>query len=529
MVEAMTSNMTILNRSRAALLIATTSLAFCSSANAVTFTGNVDADFPTTSCFNDTATPDVGVPATFPAGSISGWDVQKICFLYDKPADTLFVGIRTFDNAGGSVIFGDADGDGNPGGSRPELIAAGGQDFPNLSVEEYFALIFDFDAINASDLGDTPEVVAGETDSQQLPGGFRVSEVAQPPLSINSSFSAAYYGAAIATSSASSVFVSPSAGAPHLEFAITAFSQLPGFTSIPPTNPDADIGLAFKAGSLGDDGIGDEEVLAFLPIKGFFDDDGDDLPNNVDPDSDNDGIPDITEEDLDGNDTDGSCVLSAGEAGASGHDIDGDGDVDSNDAFTPNDQDGDGTPDYLDTDTDNDGICDIQEGNTSPFDANGDHSISPDEFGTIDHGNYPGGNGDGCVHGNELPDTDGDGTDDYRDLDTDGDRIPDANEAGSSAQNCGVPTDTDGDGLPDYRDPDSDNDGIDDGDEIDIGTDPHNPDSDNDGTSDGEEVGAGHDPLFPGDGLDPDVSVPNSGQNVQIQGSGFGGCNLIRE
>lgn len=518
------------NRSKAFLLTTLASLAFSSPAGAISFSGNVDADFPASACFSDTLTPDVGVPATFPVGSISGWDVQKICFLYDRPADTLFVGIRTFDAGGTPVIFGDADGDGNPGGSRPELITAGGQDFPNLSVEEYFALIFDFDANDASDLGDTPEVVAGVTDSQQLPGGFRVSEVAQPPLSINASFSSAYYGAAIATSSASSAFVSPSAGAPHLEFTITSFSQLPGFSSIPPTNPDADIGLAFKAGSLGDDGIGDEEVLAFLDIKDFFDDDGDDLPNHFDPDSDNDGIPDITEEDLDGHDGDGSCDLSSAEAGASGQDIDSDGDIDSNDAFVPNDQDGDGTPDYLDIDTDGDGICDIREGSTFPFDTDGDNSISPSEFDTIDQGgNYPGGNSDGCIHGNELPDTDSDGTDDFRDLDTDNDGIPDSQEAGPSAENCGPPRDTDGDGTPDYRDPDSDDDGIDDGDEGEIGTDPLDPDSDDDGVSDGDEVDAGHDPLFPGDGLDPDVSVPNSGQNVQIQGSGFGGCSLIRE
>jgi thrombospondin type 3 repeat protein len=504
-------------------------LIFVAPAWAVTFTGNVDNDFPSTACFNDSITPDVGVPATFPAGVISGWDVQRICFLYDKPSDVLYVGVRTFDNGGTPVIFGDADGDGNPGGSRPELIAAGGQDFPNLSVEEYFALIFDFDA-DATNLGDTPEVVAGVTDSQQLPGGFRVSEVAQPPLSINSSFSAAYYGTPVATSGGSSVFISPTAAAPHLEFTVTAFSQLPGFVAIPPDNPDADIGLAFKAGSLGDDGVGDEEVLAFFPIKDFFDDDGDDVPNHVDPDSDNDGIPDVTEQDLDGNDTDGSCDLSPSEAAASGQDIDGDGDVDSNDAFTPNDQDGDGTPDYLDTDTDNDGICDIWEGNTAPFDTDGDHSISPTEFGNIDQGgNYPDGNGDGCIHGNELPDTNGDGTPDDRDLDSDGDGIPDSVEAGPSAQNCGPPRDTDGDGIPDYRDPDSDNDGLPDGQEPGIGTDPYNPDSDGDGASDGQEVEAGHDPLFPGDGLDPDVNIPNSGQNVQIQGSGFGGCSLIRE
>jgi hypothetical protein len=221
--------------------------------------------------------------------------------------------------------------------------------------------------------------------------------------------------------------------------------------------------------------------------------------------------------------------LSPAEATASGQDIDGDGDVDSNDAFTPNDQDADGAPDSLDTDSDNDGICDIWEGNTEPADADGDGIISPEEFETIDQGGYPGGNGDGCVHGDELPDTDGDGTDDFRDSDSDGDGLPDADEAGPSAQNCGQPVDTDGDGTPDYRDPDSDDDGLDDGDEGDVGTNPLDPDTDDDGVSDGDEVAAGDDPLYPGEGLDPDVNVPNSGQAVQIQGSGFGGCSLIHD
>jgi len=502
--------------------------AWSATSHAVTFTGNTDADFPPEACFDDPGGLSVGVPATFPAGTISGWDVQKICFLYNRPSDTLFVGVRTFDNGGGThIIFGDADADGNPGGTSAELAANSGTDYPNLSTKEFFALVLDFDA-DAANLGQTPEAVAGVTDSQQLPAGYRVSEVAQPPLDVDFSFSGAYYGAPITTSGTSSVFVSPSSGAPHLEFAITGFSLLPGFASIPPSDPDGDIGLVFKDGSLGDDGIGEEDIRVFLKTKDFFDDDGDDVPNGQDIDSDNDGIPDITEQNLDGNDGDGSCLLSPAEAAASGHDLNGDGDVDANDGFIPPDTDGDGIPDYLDVDTDGDGICDIWEADTSPFDADGDHSISPGELVNIDvGGNFNGGNGDGCLHGGELPDTDGDGTPDYRDGDSDGDDIPDSVEGGPSAQNCGPPRDTDGDGIPDYRDPDSDNDGLPDGQEVEIGTDPLNPDSDGDGVSDGTEVAQGHDPLYPGEGLDPDINVPNAGQAVQVQGSGFGSCSLM--
>ena len=487
----------------------------------------MDNDFPATACFDDPGGVSVGIPGSFPAGTISGFDVEKICFLYNEPTDTLFVGIRTFDVGGVPVIFGDADGDGNPGGTSAALAANAGTDYPNLSVKEYFALVFDFDA-GVGDLGVSPEVVAGVSDSQQLPGGYRVSEVAQPPLDVDFSFSGIYYGSAVTSSASSTVFVSPSAGAPHLEFTVTGFASLPGFSSIPQSDPDGDIGIVFKAGSLGDDGIGEEDIRVFLPIKGFFDDDGDDIPNDADIDSDNDGIPDVTEENLDPSDTDGTCGLGSAEATASGQDLDGDGDVDSNDGFNPPNTDGGADPDYLDQDSDGDGVCDIWEADTFPFDLNGDGFISPEELGTIDvGGNYPGGDGDVCLHGPELTDTDGDGVPDYRDSDSDNDGLSDSSEGGPSAQNCGPPRDTDGDGIPDYRDPDSDNDDLPDLDEGTIGTDPLNPDTDGDGVPDGAEVDDGNDPLYPGEGLDPDVNVPNAGQAVQIQGSGFGACALV--
>ncbi len=469
---------------------------------AVTFTGRVDNDFAATACFNDPA-GDVGLPAAL-IGEISGWDVNQICLLYSQPSDTLFVGIRTFDDAGIPTIFGDADGDGDPGGTSAGLAASSGLDYPNLSVAEFFGLVFDFDAV-AGNLGDTPEIVAGSSVGRQLPAGFRVSEVT-PGQSIFDISSNGYYGPTVAASTASSVFVSPGVGAPHLEFTIVNFSQLPGFSSIPPADPDADIGLVFRAGSANDDGIGEDDVRLFVNTKDFFDSDDDGVPNGADDDSDNDGVPDDTEQ------RDDACVL--------GNDVDGDGDVDINDGFHAPDTDSDTNADYLDRDSDNDGICDLWEGDTAGADTNGDGVISPTEFATIDPVSTA------CSN---LPNSDNDGTPDLRDTESDNDGLPDADEGGPSAQNCGPPRDTDNDGIPDYRDPDSDNDGLPDGDEGDIGTDPLNPDTDGDGVSDGDEVDAGHDPLFPGEGVDPDINIPNSGNNVQIQGSGFGACSLIRE
>jgi hypothetical protein len=87
-------------------------------------------------------------------------------------------------------------------------------------------------------------------------------------------------------------------------------------------------------------------------------------------------------------------------------------------------------------------------------------------------------------------DTDGDGTPDYLDLDSDDDTLPDSEE--------GL-TDYDGDHIPSYVDTDSDGDGVPDIDEAAAGTDPYDPDSDDDGATDLIEIVAGTDPL---DGTD---------------------------
>ena len=77
-------------------------------------------------------------------------------------------------------------------------------------------------------------------------------------------------------------------------------------------------------------------------------------------------------------------------------------------------------------------------------------------------------------------DSDGDGRPDFADIDSDADGIPDMIEAGAEPAN---PVDSDGDDVPDYRDLDSDNDTV--ADAIEAGMDPSNPvDSDNDGVFD---------------------------------------------
>jgi Bacterial surface protein, Ig-like domain/Bacterial Ig-like domain/GEVED domain len=241
------------------------------------------------------------------------------------------------------------------------------------------------------------------------------------------------------------------------------------------------------------DGISDkDECLAGLPCPDvdqdgtpdYMDDnpydgpaadfDNDGLLNYIDPDDDNDRIPDVVE--------------------------DPDFDADNNPFTNPLDTDSDGIPDYLDVDSDADGLSDADEsgatGNdhdndniddrfdidvTAGTDANADgiddapvlldadNDNLPDYLDTVFDG-FPEDadtDKDGIpdavecpVYPTDCPDSDADGMPDFLETDADNDGIDDSIEAGVAAP--GILSDTDGDGTPDYRDMDSDNDGIDD-------------------------------------------------------------------
>jgi len=247
------------------------------------------------------------------------------------------------------------------------------------------------------------------------------------------------------------------------------------------------------------------------------DSDGDELPNAVDPDNDNDGIPDNLEgttvdTDNDGTvnsldvDSDNDSIPDFIEAGANPlqpADTDGDGipdflDEDSDNDGTADkdehaaDADGDGIPDAIegseDLDSDNDGIFDIREANArelnvSEIDTNGD--------GAVDSGQLTGVNGlldaaetvpDSGIPVFSVMDSDGDGIRDFRDLDSDNDSVSDlletlgtdidnnarvdsvldnnmdgiADDVDVNQVNFGDVVDSDADGLADHRDADAD-------------------------------------------------------------------------
>lgn len=170
------------------------------------------------------------------------------------------------------------------------------------------------------------------------------------------------------------------------------------------------------------------------------------------------------------------------------------------------DSDDDGTPDYLDTDSDDDSLPDAFEGNTSdvgcltPLDSDGDGTpdyadTDSDDNGVDDRDEvYPDGSPYDPANPQPNPaDTDDDKRPDYVDKDNDGDGMDDVTELG------GLPSqDTDDDGLHDIFDPDSDDDTIRDGHEGTTDFDENgvpnfrDEDSDGDGILDACEAGPGH-------------------------------------
>ncbi|MFK8030357.1 MAG: DUF4347 domain-containing protein [Gammaproteobacteria bacterium] len=171
-----------------------------------------------------------------------------------------------------------------------------------------------------------------------------------------------------------------------------------------------------------------------------LDTDGDGIPDYLDLDSDNDGVSDFIEAahnlvDIDGDGQVDDIV-----------DSNGDGIDDQIEAgFVPDDSDSDDVPDYQDLDSDGDSISDLLEsGVSAELDSNNDGMIDQVALGDSDFDGFldvvdvkvalgePG-------SAIDPVDTDGDGTPDYKDLDSDGDAVMDQAESG----------DNNGDGVPD--------------------------------------------------------------------------------
>ncbi len=182
--------------------------------------------------------------------------------------------------------------------------------------------------------------------------------------------------------------------------------------------------------------------------------DGDLYPDYLDIDSDNDGIPDNVE-----------AQTTAGYIPPSLQDTNANGLDDAYEAgvrmgLVPIDTDGDDIPDYLDVDSDNDNVPDAIEGHDGNHDGIADVSFigSDKDDDGLDDGYEGAVQIDADVNdeiddpANDLPDTDGDGFLDYRDIDDDNDDIPTREEDANNDDNY-ANDDVDGDGTPDYLEP----------------------------------------------------------------------------
>lgn len=379
-----------------------------------------------------------------------------------------------------------------------------------------------------------------------------------------------------------------------------------GYKGISSTNPMERVVKVFCDIDDDDDGIADVIENSFGGEDAFLDFDGDSIPNVYDEipgidvtdwiDTNGDGINDNFDQDLDGIineldlDSDNDGVADVVES--YGVDANGDGIIDnfvdanadglSDNAANTNsvngigspDLDDDGIPNYLDLDSDNDGIPDIIE--VGGTDANNDGKV--DSFSDNDyngfHNNYEGvsnallksgsdNNNDGIADSWNTKNQDLTGRPNPYDLDSDGDGITDAEESGligrtgsngTVAATAGIIlgpktngwastvqglaslnlTNTDSRGQANYLDIDSDDDGISDnveaqstsGYEI-----PSDTDDDGDGLADAYELPA-QIGAFGGNGLTPfdkdgdgtpdykDTDTDNDGVQDYIEGSG---------
>lgn len=178
-----------------------------------------------------------------------------------------------------------------------------------------------------------------------------------------------------------------------------------------------------------------------------FDTDGDGVADGGDADADGDGIPNGIE--LGGDfagDGNGNGIPDYIDATLQIGCVDAEPDGTCDVIPAKFDVDGDGIPNHLDLESDGDGVLDIVENGNAALDANGDGKL--DDLTDGDHDGLPASvdadDADAAVVTTKTPavDTDGDGTIDSLDTDSDGDCVPDADlrEAGGNRIDPALPT-----------------------------------------------------------------------------------------
>ena len=209
---------------------------------APTFTGDAHADFAIANAvtIDDAIEFDVGLPVPpFTMTTVSGHDMDDVNFYWDRNTDILYVGIDTY----GVAL--DADGDGDPGATSPELLALLGMDVADMGGTESFGVYFDIDQDGQFD------IISGVSANTNV-AGFTTAAFAGLPT-----VPAFAFGAPLPALTGS-LFANPSASAPDVEFTIPNFSTVPLSSGVD-TAGTIDVGVFM--GSFSDDGIGEDFIL----------------------------------------------------------------------------------------------------------------------------------------------------------------------------------------------------------------------------------------------------------------------------
>ncbi len=189
--------------------------------------------------------------------------------------------------------------------------------------------------------------------------------------------------------------------------------------------------------TLRDAALNTDSANLIITIVGTLDTDGDDIPDEVDLDDDNDGITDTLENDLGVDpsaDADNDGILNFEDAdnnGSGGAPTCTDGNTDGicDDLDTAFDRDQDGVPNHLDLDSDNDGIYDALEAGHNQTQVNGVVSGAVGTDGIPDAVQGVGNENSGTIN-YTLTDSDTDNDDNFLELDSDNDGCNDVIEAG---------------------------------------------------------------------------------------------------
>jgi hypothetical protein len=206
-------------------------------ADAIGFTGNTQSDFGTANTlgnYNYTGETAVTVmknptdlgEASFITnnGWVSGWAVNSMEMSYSATNNTMYVGLDSFKNASGQLaIFGDADGNGNPGTASPQMTAMGGLDPANMGGDKSVAVAFAaFNPSNPSAPG-AAQIIAGIPANKNMAGsgtdGFAVDKLNTSTTLLQNAFGSTVNGVS------GNLAFNPSSAHPELEFSISNFSK----------------------------------------------------------------------------------------------------------------------------------------------------------------------------------------------------------------------------------------------------------------------------------------------------------------